>query len=215
MLNNGSGNLSLRSTGPNSSQIGTFTFTASPAGTGAVNVLYSDTSGNWTMPDNLTVGSLGTTGAATVGTLASSGAITQGGTAVCLSNGTNCPSSSGYSLGGAVTTSNVTLGAGAGTGASIVSVSGFDKSHSIIFQAGNQSAAFALPIYTLTYTTPRSSAAFCVNNITIHNAPGLPDTIVHYAAVPNSASTTTSYQMSNYDGTLVNGYQYQINVSCP
>ena len=157
-----------------------------------------------------------TLGAITPSSVASSGAITQGGTAVCLQNGTNCPSSSGYTLGGSVTNSNFQFSLSQGIAGTIVSSLGYDKSHSVIFTAGGGLSA-GLAYYRFTYTTARSVAGACIATIHTFLATGAPDTGLHTANILSNQSTTTQYTVISGigDANLISGYEYEIVVSCP
>lgn len=61
---------------------------------------------------------------------------------------------SGYSLGGDLSPANITLGSGAGTGATISNVFGTDGNHSIVITIGSSPVASNL-IYEVTYTSAR------------------------------------------------------------
>ncbi len=158
-----------------------------------------------------------TLGAITPTSVASSGPITQGGTAVCLANGSSCPTSAtGYSLGGTISSANVSLGSGAGSGASLVSASGTDASHIIIIQAGS-SPSGGNPVYTLNFTTNRGHVPACLTQVyqlqTNSNA-----IMLGYFA---QTSITTAYgiyylyNQGNPYPTFTQGAQYEFVVSCP
>jgi hypothetical protein len=78
-------------------------------------------------------------------------------TAICLADGTGgC-----VTLGGAVSCSNVTLGSGAGTGASCNSVIGHDSGHSIQITTGTTPAGSLATLFTFAFTTSRSEKPVC------------------------------------------------------
>jgi hypothetical protein len=75
----------------------------------------------------------------------------------CLADGTGgC-----VTLGGAVSCSNVTLGSGAGTGASCNSVIGHDSGHSIEITTGTTPAGSLATLFTFAFTTSRSEKPVC------------------------------------------------------
>src|SRR6202044_2069918 len=80
-----------------------------------------------------------------------------GGTGVVTVNA----AASAYNLGGAVTTANVALGPGAGTGASVTLVQGQDGNHivEIITGTGPTSSSH---VFTFTFTTPRPDPTYPV-----------------------------------------------------
>jgi hypothetical protein len=83
--------------------------------------------------------------------------VNQQGQITAAANG----SGGGYSLGGAVSASNVTFGPAAGTGASVVTVSGLDGTHQVEFTTGSGPTSTGI-IFTFDFTTSRGHNTFPV-----------------------------------------------------
>lgn len=120
---------------------------------------------------------------------------------------TAASSSGSYSLGGSLSSSNVTLGTGAGTGATLVAVNGLDGTHSVKLTTGSSPAAFGI-VWTLTFTTSRGHDTFPVVG------PSNVITSTQQAVVPTTASAT-SYIVTAGSTPLAASTVYQWNVSCP
>ena len=141
-----------------------------------------------------------------------SGNCVQAGTVGLLSTTANpC-----YSLGGTLTSANVALGAGAGTGASVTGVYGNDGNHLIDFTTGTAPAANGV-IFTVTLTAPRSSA---LNPICQWNAveSGTYFNWTLLTQIPMFSArlaTPTTYVFESNTVALPAGTPMSIAVSCP
>ena len=141
--------------------------------------------------------------------------IASGGSATVAFDGTNwwaeltASASSGYSLGGTLTSANFVLGPGAGTGASITSVVGMDGNHSIQIATGTSPTASAV-IYTCTFTASRGHTTYPVGV----PSGGIP--ITGTSQIPFfSFLGATSYELFANTTALTAGSSYSWNVSCP
>jgi hypothetical protein len=145
----------------------------------------------------LTAGTISGTGA-TLCTDANGGATTSG----CTSGGT-------YSLGGTLTSSNISLGTGAGTGATVVGIQGLDGNHYISLTTGTSPAASAT-IYTLTFTSSRGHSTSCIlsgANMEYYTSLNQIPLLLSYSA--------TSYSMQSTATALTASTSYIFLVSCP
>lgn len=115
----------------------------------------------------------------------------------------------GYTLGGALAAGNVVLGAGAGAGASLVSIVGLDGNHAIIVLTGTTPAANST-ILTLTYTTSRGHATQPILSA---------DDLGQYTALGQVPVLTTplatSYVLTSGATALTASTGYRFNLSCP
>ncbi len=115
----------------------------------------------------------------------------------------------GYSLGGPVTTANITLGSGAGTGATITSAAGLDGNHTVTIQTGLSPAANAT-VYTLNFTTPRPNPTFPI----VQSSFGSVYTSVNQLPYAISG-ITTSYEMLSNQVPLGPSQSFEFQISCP
>lgn len=111
----------------------------------------------------------------------------------------------GTGLGGTLTTANITLGAGAGTGATVV-VSGQDGNHQISVTTGT-SPTPGSPIYTVNFTTSRGRVTYPI--VSAGDSTPTPGLLVGI-----TASSSTAYTLTSPDG-LSPTTTYTWNVSCP
>jgi hypothetical protein len=121
-----------------------------------------------------------------------------------------------YSLGGTLTSANVALGAGAGTGASVAGVYGNDGNHLIDFTTGTAPATNEV-IFTVTLTAPRSST---LNPICQWNEveSGTYFDWTSLAQIPMFSArlaTSTTYVFESNTVALPAGTPMSIAVSCP
>lgn len=111
----------------------------------------------------------------------------------------------GYSLGGTLSSGNLVLGPGAGTGAT-GSVTGLDGNHQVVITTGTAPTGDAV-IYTLTFTTSRGHVTYPVISVNLADEPDISSIVF--------SSSATSYEVSSADSGLVIGGLYTWNVSCP
>jgi len=115
----------------------------------------------------------------------------------------------GYSLGGALTSANIAFGPGAGTGASISSVSGLDGNHQIGFTTGSSPVAHDI-IYTVTFTASRGHVTYPV-----YSAAGNFGFSISQIPAIGSTSSATQYQLASGATPLAAGILYLFNISAP
>lgn len=132
-------------------------------------------------------------------------------------NGTTCVlgtpctiSGTGYSLGGTLTSGNVS---NLPAGASVGSISGLDGSHAIDIHFTSAPASGMARVYTLTFTTSRGHSAFCVyspgNATTAQTMSQLGQIVVNNIGA-------TSYEIWWNNATGITGLlDLMFNVSCP
>lgn len=120
----------------------------------------------------------------------------------------NATGSSTYSLGGTLSSSNVAVGAGAGTGAT-VSVSGLDGNHSIDLVTGTSPTANDT-LFTLTYTTSRGHNSFPV----ISQEGNVGYTSLSQVVIVTSTSSA-QYVVSSASTPLAASTSYSWSISCP
>lgn len=133
---------------------------------------------------------------------------------VCTADGTNCPGGSGtYSLGGTLSSSNVTMmSGGGGSGVALNSIVGLDGMFQIAFTAGSGSATPGA-VFQVNFTASRGHDAICIMQ-NIQQTTG--DPIAVFTDSGGSASpTAVNGFLSPQGGVLVNGHSYVVNVSCP
>lgn len=193
----------------------TCTVTASSTGITVGSTTVSGGTSGYILYDNAgTLGNLATTGTGNV-VLASSPALTGTPTAPTATAGTSTTQIAttafvqSASVGGSLTTANVTLGSGAGTGATVTSVSGTDNTHQIIISTGTSPVLTSL-IFTLTYTGNRGHIPYCVAN---KEASTSYSSIQQIPSVSNE--TATSYQFFSGSTALAASTTYSWNVVCP
>jgi hypothetical protein len=135
------------------------------------------------------------TGLTTPLTTSEGGSGTAGGTGYRYGNGaspdtysTTIPASAGViTLGGALSCSNVTMGSGAGTGATCSAVSGYDSNFVVEIQTGS-SPAPAAQVFVITFTASRGHVPACV---------ALP-VFIQYSSLAQIPSTALAYSTSMY-----------------
>jgi len=114
-----------------------------------------------------------------------------------------------YTLGGTLSSGNVSLGAGAGTGASLTGVVGLDGTHYVELTTGGSPTASA-NIYTLTFTASRGHASQCIlsaSDLAFYTS---------FAQVPNvSSPSATAYSFTSTATPLAASTSYIFAVSCP
>lgn len=138
-----------------------------------------------------------------------------GGTNVVLTdNGSgqitiDAPAAGSYSLGGTITTSNVSLGSGAGSGATLNIATGLDGNHTIKFTAGI-GAVVNSAAFTVTFTTGRGHLTYPVINLTVISVGDTFD----YPVSPGATGSATTYTAFCTKPFIV-GNVYQYNISCP
>ncbi len=164
----------------------------------------------------------GTTGTVTVG-LATPVAVTNGGTGTASPgliagsnvtitgawpNQTVSAASSVYNLGGTITSANISLGPGAGTGASVALAQGLDGSHIVEVTTGT-SPTSSSHVYDLTFSTSRGHSTYCVvqENASAASSPSQ----LAYAA----GGSSTSYTMESGSTALQASHTYLWSISCP
>lgn len=117
----------------------------------------------------------------------------------------------GYSLGGTLIPANVTLGSGAGIGATFT-VGGQDGNHVVAVTTGTSPAASAA-IYTLTYTTSRGRVSFPVVS---NNSFGTASAYTSLDQIPSIGTiNTVLYTMESTTVPLAANTTYSFIVSCP
>lgn len=141
----------------------------------------------------------------TTGGLVDSGVLLS---SLCQTSGTNCPASSSYSLGGTLSGSNITAGAGAGTSPT-VAISGLDGSHNVTLTTGTLPLGTSA-LFTVTFTTPRPHNAFCV--VTPQNQLSAAVSVTDLWVTNNAA---TSYTWNIGATGLIAATTYSWNISCP
>lgn len=110
-------------------------------------------------------------------------------------------------LGGALTTANVVLGAGAGTGATLVLVAGLDGNHQIKVTIGSSPTANA-PVFTVTFTASRGHTTYpIIQCVAVDVGHPLID------LVAGAAASATAY--SGFNTGVTAGVNYNWNVSAP
>jgi hypothetical protein len=114
-----------------------------------------------------------------------------------------------YSLGGVVNNANLTLGPGAGSGATS-SVLGFDGSHAISILTGTFPVAEDT-LWTLTFTDDRGHTVYPV----ISSGIGTPFTSADQAVGWNGSSTSAFYVVESGATGLQASSSYLWTVSCP
>lgn len=115
---------------------------------------------------------------------------------------------SSYSLGGTLSSANVTLGAGAGTGATFT-ITGLDGNHQINVTTGTSPGVSGL-IYTLSFTTSRGHVTFPVYQKADAIVYSSPDQEPHVGS-----SSSTAYSLVSGGTALVASTSYTWNISCP
>jgi len=165
---------------------------------------------------NITISPAGGTGAVTVN--ATSSGVTQivAGSGISVSpvggTGVVTVTASGggsYSLGGSLTTGNVTLGSGAGSGATVNSVSGLDGNHQISITTGSSPTAGGT-VFTVTFTTSRGHVTYPIMQILAVSVGG------SYINLDPSVSSATAYSAASYPSAgLAASTTYIWNTSCP
>jgi hypothetical protein len=124
---------------------------------------------------------------------------------------TTAPAASGggYSLGGTLTSANVTLGSGAGTGGVLNTIVGLDGNHYLVLTVGTSPATGAV-IYTVTFTASRGHASQAILSA---------DMLAYVSSLAQvpvvSTSSPASYSVSSYGAALTAGNSYRFSVSCP
>lgn len=114
----------------------------------------------------------------------------------------------GYSLGGTVTTANVALGAGAGSGATITAVVGLDGNHQVTITTGTGPVLNGI-VYTLTFTASRGHNVFPIGQCSIV-------TVGHaHTDLISPGGLATSYAGYAKDVALDASTSYTWNVSAP
>jgi hypothetical protein len=115
----------------------------------------------------------------------------------------------GYSLGGTLTTANVALGAGAGTGATVTSVAGLDGNHVITIETGTSPATSAT-IFTVTFTVPRGQPTYPIPVLQnrVYSA-------LNQIVTPVGGSSTQYSLMGGATSLNSPGASYVFYVSCP
>jgi hypothetical protein len=114
----------------------------------------------------------------------------------------------GYSLGGAVTTANVALGAGAGSGATITAVVGLDGSHQVTITTGSSPILNGI-VYTLTFSASRGHNVFPIGQCCVVSVGHTHIDLISPGGLP------TSYAGYAKDVALDAGTSYSWNVSAP
>lgn len=117
------------------------------------------------------------------------------------------PVVAGYSLGGALTTANVVLGPGAGTGAVLNAVAGLDGNHQIQVTTGTSPVANGV-VFTVTFTATRGHVTYPIIKCVVVAVGHSPIDIS-----PGATASATSYQAFNTG--LDPSTSYDWNVSCP
>lgn len=114
-----------------------------------------------------------------------------------------------YSLGSAVSTTNLVLGAGAGTGATVSFVNGLDGNHQVQLTTGSSPQA-SQPVYTFTFTASRGHTTYPVAqnaNASIYTA----QSQVPYAA----GGSATEYVLESGATALPASTTFLFNISAP
>jgi hypothetical protein len=182
------------------------TGTATPglvAGTGI------SVTGTW--PDQ-TITSTGTSGVSSLNSLTGALSLTSTGSTITITpSGTNIDLeavSSGYNLGGTLTSANLVFGPGAGTGPTLNSIDGLDGSHFIIFTTGSLPTTGT--IWTMTLTASRGHNAYPVLTPTGASPISLTSTLI-------TANTggTSSYVIECQGTPLTAATAYGFHISCP
>ena len=126
------------------------------------------------------------------------------------------PTSPCYSLGGTLTSANVALGSGAGTGASVAGVYGTDGNHVIEFTTGTAPATNAV-IFTVTLTAPRSSSLnpTCQWNELEAGTYWSWTSLTQIPMFSSRLATSTTYVFESNSVALPAGTPMAITVSCP
>lgn len=119
----------------------------------------------------------------------------------------NSTATAGYSLGGALTTANVVLGTGAGTGAVLNAVAGLDGNHQIQVTTGTSPVANGI-VFTVTFTATRGHVTYPIIKCVVAQVGHSPVDIS-----PGAAASATSYQAFNPG--LDPSTAYDWNISCP
>lgn len=115
----------------------------------------------------------------------------------------------GYSLGGSLSSANIVLGSGAGTGATLTGIVGLDGNHYVEILIGTSPASYA-PVWTVTFTASRGHNTYPL--IVSNGAVGYSSLDQALIATPTAG---TSYIAQSGNTPLVTGISYVWNVSCP
>ena len=133
----------------------------------------------------------------------------------CLADGTGCPAAgSSVSLGGALSCSNLTLGTGAGTGASCTSVTGLDSNFTVSIETGSSPLPYSylVDIFAITFTTSRGHNTACTYSPANLSAAGLYGSTSPWM-IDSTSPTETSMQPGSTG--LTGSTTYDWNVVCP
>jgi hypothetical protein len=126
---------------------------------------------------------------------------------ITISNGVISSVSSSW-LGGTLSISNITIGSGAGTGATY-SIVGTDGNHTVAIETGTSPAASSM-LFTITFTASRGHTTYPV----IWQA-GLSGYTSLAQSVWINSSSSTSYTINSGSTALTAGVEYYWNVVCP
>ena len=124
-----------------------------------------------------------------------------------ITGASNGSSGGSYSLGGVLSSANVLLDVGAGTGATF-SIAGLDGSHNLVVNTGTTPSAVSV-IATVTFTATRGHTVYPVVQANLSNYSSLGQ-IVYGASVSG-----TQYQLISGTAALNGPATYSWNISCP
>jgi hypothetical protein len=112
---------------------------------------------------------------------------------------------------GTASPSNVTLGAGAGTGASILSVLGKDTAFIVNFSTGTTPTASSV-IFNYVFTNPRTGISYCTFNFSQEG----PQIFTSFGQMPYAPpASNTIFSLVSGVTALATTTQYVVIVNCP